>query len=1549
MNTDHSTKFAARFCAVAFAMVLALLLLVWAPLATPAHAVGCPATVVVTSTVNAGDGSLRKALGDVCTNGTITFSPDLTVSGPATITLTTARLEVTKTVTISGPGAELLIVSGNNARGIFNIRDTGDARISGVTLRDAHLSGSGGAAQNAGRLTISNTLITNNWSSQYAGGIYSAGYLTVTGSTIMSNTSTGDGGGIYSTQWGGNPSIVFITDTLIVSNTSATNAGGVYNNGTLTMIGSRVISNTARYPGYAGGGGGILNLVNMTATLTNTMILNNFAGNYGGGVGNIGLLRISGSTIAGNYSGNMGGGISSQSRFLVLSNSTIAGNTAITKSGGILMTSGGLTMTQSTIAGNINGGLRIEGGALSFTNTIIANSTIVSDYVKPSASGAVVVNTGNLVADGSITNTLTGDPVIGDLGDYGGPTWTAPLLPGSPAIDAGSSTGCLSPDQRGVTRTPATCDIGAFESQRFTLTRGGGSGQTAVQSTSFANPFTLTVASGSWQGKQEPTAGGQARFIGPFTGAGLAPITNTATINTGGVAEITLTANDVTGAYQVRGVVAGASTPVTYTSLTNIPPVPTTTTLTIEPVTSTFGDIVTMTATVTATTGIPTGSINFMVDGLTTAQPLIDAVATITRSNLTGGVHPITASLPAGNGFAASQSQVVTATVQPASTGITVTSFPNPTTAQNAIAFTATVTSTAGVPTGWVTFTVGSAVFTATLDGDGIATQHASLVAGTHPVTATFADTGNFAGSEAVGPDQVVTCADVYTVDTTADAGVGSVRQGIVDACTGGEITFASTMTATGAATILLTSDQLTITRDITITGLGANLIKVSGNNARRSFTIVPGVTAQISALTIQDGLDLYKGAGINNEGNLTLVDVTVSNNTAAITGGGGIYNAGILTLTRVSLLSNTAQQSGAGVYNAGTLVTADTTFDSNSAWTAGGGIYSTGPLTLRTTTFNRNLAGTTGGGLHNTGPAVIANSTIENNGSQTGGGGIYNAGALTLTQSSVSRGYIGGINNAAGGTLNFTNTLIANTFPGSDCTNAGVIGVNTGNLVEDGTCSPALSGDPLLGNIGDYGGATETLPLLPGSRAIDAANADGCLPTDQRGVTRTPATCDIGAYETQGFTLTLVGGDNQRTPVDFGFAEPLTLTVTAGAWQGKDEPTYLGQVTFAGPAVGAGVTPITKTANVVSGGLAAITVTANSAGGVYSVTASLAGGHAPISYTLQNVMTTTTAITFTPAASVFGQTATFTATVGAVAGTPTGSVTVTVDSIERVLPLVNASATFTRSNLAVGDHALAAQYSGANDFWPSTSAAYTHTVGRASSTITVTSAPNPSATADTVTFTGTVSAVAPGLGLPTGDVTFTVGANVFTATLSNGIAVAQRNGLTVGMHAVSAAYPGDANFMDSTITGADQVVQAIMNVHKTGTGAGALTSDPTGVDCGVTCSARFDPSAVVTVTATPFISSTFTGWSGDGSGATSPVTVTMNANKELTATFAVRTFVITPTAGANGSITPSTPQTVTYAADQAFYIAPNALYRILDVCAMGSRWAQWMSTPSPM
>lgn len=66
-------------------------------------------------------------------------------------------------------------------------------------------------------------------------------------------------------------------------------------------------------------------------------------------------------------------------------------------------------------------------------------------------------------------------------------------------------------------------------------------------------------------------------------------------------------------------------------------------------------------------------------------------------------------------------------------------------------------------------------------------------------------------------------------------------------------------------------------------------------------------------------------------------------------------------------------------------------------------------------------------------------------------------------------------------------------------------------------TCTNIITADPRLGELGNWGGATKTVPLLPGSSAIDAGNDATCAATDQRGVPRPQgAHCDIGAYEGQ-------------------------------------------------------------------------------------------------------------------------------------------------------------------------------------------------------------------------------------------------------------------------------------------------------------------------------------------------------------------------------------------------------------------------------------------------
>jgi CSLREA domain-containing protein len=79
---------------------------------------------------------------------------------------------------------------------------------------------------------------------------------------------------------------------------------------------------------------------------------------------------------------------------------------------------------------------------------------------------------------------------------------------------------------------------------------------------------------------------------------------------------------------------------------------------------------------------------------------------------------------------------------------------------------------------------------------------------------------------------------------------------------------------------------------------------------------------------------------------------------------------------------------------------------------------------------------------------------------------------------------------------------------------------------------------------------------------------------------------------------------------------------------------------------------------------------------------------------------------------------------------------------------------------------------------------------------------------------------------------------------------------------------------------------QMSLSVTKDGSGGGTVTSSPAGIDCGATCSAEFDANQVVTLTATPDGSSTFTGWSGAGCSGTGDCVVTMDQMRIVTATF---------------------------------------------------------------
>lgn len=184
---------------------------------------------------------------------TITFQENVI----GTITLTSSLPEITGPVSISGPGAYLLTVSGANQYAIFTMLTPADTivSISGLTIANGNNSAGGGltiggGANPSGSLTISNCTITDNTGVD-GGGIYSnnAGPLDIYGSTIAGNTASAAGGGIYSVS-----GVAVVVESTITGNTATSGAGGGIDTGTgtaATVVNSTVTGNTA---GSAGGG-----------------------------------------------------------------------------------------------------------------------------------------------------------------------------------------------------------------------------------------------------------------------------------------------------------------------------------------------------------------------------------------------------------------------------------------------------------------------------------------------------------------------------------------------------------------------------------------------------------------------------------------------------------------------------------------------------------------------------------------------------------------------------------------------------------------------------------------------------------------------------------------------------------------------------------------------------------------------------------------------------------------------------------------------------------------------------------------------------------------------------------------------------------------------------------------------------------------------------------------------------------------------------------------------------------------------------------------------
>lgn len=392
-------------------------------------------TRLVTTLSDDGGGSLRNALAIAGSYDRIAFAP----VARGTIRLTSGELFVNKPVSIVGPGAGLLRISGNGTSRILHIGIQGEVAISGITVTEGRVVEANGV--DGSRFTVPYTLPTPGGYAR-GGGILNEGQLRMTDCMILSNSVQGGiGGGGFTVLLG----------PVVGGETGGPGVGaGIFSAGDLELRRCTLAGNRAT--GGAGGIGGLGLLLSDTsapgvggyasgaAAYAAAGVFDHciVAGNVGtGGPGGrgapYGLVEPYAYGPGGPGGPSAGGGLSGG---FVMTNCTISANAVIGGAGG----TGGTTGTPgATFAGGVNA-----------VQLAVQSSIIAGNFGAPDVYGGVTSLGWNLIGitDGSsgwdLSDVLGNamfpvEPRLSPCQDNGGAVWTMVPLPGSPARDAGSS------------------------------------------------------------------------------------------------------------------------------------------------------------------------------------------------------------------------------------------------------------------------------------------------------------------------------------------------------------------------------------------------------------------------------------------------------------------------------------------------------------------------------------------------------------------------------------------------------------------------------------------------------------------------------------------------------------------------------------------------------------------------------------------------------------------------------------------------------------------------------------------------------------------------------------------------------------------------------------------------------------------------------------------------------------------------------------------------------------------------------------------------------
>jgi CSLREA domain-containing protein len=398
-------------------------------------------------------------------------------------------LDITDSLTIKGAGSGTTIVDGNGSvthDRVFQILPGAvDTAIRGLTIRagrkNVNTFDEGGGLLwqgEGGHLNLQSVVVEHN-KANYGGGLFlqfsgSGDSVDLNKLTVRGNLANASAGGL-GIDLGGFGNFA-LRNSHVYSNT-AYEAGGLYlQGGQDNSAGYSVrVSSTEVYANHASLSAGFENWGGSTdspVVLLNSYLHDNSAGNLGGAIGNYGKLVVSSSTLAANHASSRGGALYAfPASNTSLTNVTVSGNTAVDYGGGVYIavlstTFATVALTNVTISGNsatTAGGIWQDPTSIaSLTNTLIAKG---SNGANCNSSLGGLNNLSDDSSCGFGGGSVFADLKLGPLGFHGGLTRTQVPQAGSPAINAGTSSGAPAADQRSISRPQggALWDVGAVE------------------------------------------------------------------------------------------------------------------------------------------------------------------------------------------------------------------------------------------------------------------------------------------------------------------------------------------------------------------------------------------------------------------------------------------------------------------------------------------------------------------------------------------------------------------------------------------------------------------------------------------------------------------------------------------------------------------------------------------------------------------------------------------------------------------------------------------------------------------------------------------------------------------------------------------------------------------------------------------------------------------------------------------------------------------------------------------------------------------------------